>query len=478
MKNLNNYPPYKFTMLYEDVFKVYQKIFLDKKKRKIYWFGVASMPLIILSTAVIFKKKNIKNSKLINLKDYYERISIEYFHKFFSKKTIFKNFLYKVLNKLVFFKNKITVIYSSNKYTENFCKKKNLFIIKYNPFTLLNQNKINTQNIDNEFSKLLEVYISELNRKFLNIDTRKKKQNLNEIKKFFVYFYKIYLIFIHHTANTKCKFITSYSSIFFIRLFLAAIRYNNKSKFINLTHGEIEILNQKLDIIYDGATLSHENVCKSKNFLEQYQIFFYKNKNLFIKPKISFYNNRMENFSYLKIKKKKINPNFKKKKILIVGYPFSKKFDVTVPHIFPSKMYFTENKLLKFFLKKKDFEVFYKAHPDTWLITRKKISIKKNFLIEPFEDLFMDYDYLIFTAHRTTTLGYALRTKKPILLFFHKKMDLDKKTLNVYKKRISLINCYINSKHLMDFHESSIINNLHKAKNLAINKTGKDIFRL
>ena len=57
-------------------------------------------------------------------------------------------------------------------------------------------------------------------------------------------------------------------------------------------------------------------------------------------------------------------------------------------------------------------------------------------------------------------------------------MDLDKKTINMFKKRISFIKCYINTKNLMDFHESSIMNNLHKAKNMVINKTDKDIFRL
>ena len=47
---------------------------------------------------------------------------------------------------------------------------------------------------------------------------------------------------------------------------MAAIKFNKKSKFINLTHGEVEILNQDPDTIYDGFTLSDINVCKENKF--------------------------------------------------------------------------------------------------------------------------------------------------------------------------------------------------------------------
>ena len=194
-----NYPPIKFYTLYKEVLKVYFYYFLNKRDKKIYWFGVAALPLIILSTAVIFKKKDLKNKKLINLKINKERISIKYFKKRFGNKMRLKNFFYKILNVIFFFKKKITIIYSTNNYTDDYCNKKNYFTLKYNPLEILNKDRLEDQIVDQNFQNILKKYINKLNEKSLH----KKNNNLNEIKNSFIKFYKIYLFYINETWNLK-----------------------------------------------------------------------------------------------------------------------------------------------------------------------------------------------------------------------------------------------------------------------------------
>ena len=54
-----NYPPINFLHFIQRSFKSLFYYFLNKRDKKIYWFGVLHL-LIILSTAVIFKDLKIK----------------------------------------------------------------------------------------------------------------------------------------------------------------------------------------------------------------------------------------------------------------------------------------------------------------------------------------------------------------------------------------------------------------------------------
>ena len=86
------------------------------------------------------------------------------------------------------------------------------------------------------------------------------------MEQYFKFFYKIYLLYIYKTKDIKKIFITSYSGIFFIRLFMAAVQYNEKSKFIHLTHGDVEVLNQQPDIFSDGSLLCNLQISKTEKY--------------------------------------------------------------------------------------------------------------------------------------------------------------------------------------------------------------------
>ena len=225
----------------------------------------------------------------------------------------------------------------------------------------------------------------------------------------------------------------------------------NKSKISSITHGNVEILNQNIDIITDGLTLSTHSISKNKKFLLKQKNFCNLNKKIIYRPNLICLNYK---FSTIKNKKKFISQ--KVKKILIVGYPYSKmKFSHHFSHINAQRMYETENDLIN--LLKKKYQIFYKAHPDSYLVLKSKIKIDKSrFIIGKFENVYQNYDCLIFSYHKSTALGFAILSNKPIFILKYRNLDLNQKDLNFFKKKFYFINCYLD-KGRLKVEKSSLI---------------------
>ena len=92
------------------------------------------------------------------------------------------------------------------------------------------------------------------------------------------------------------------------------------------------------------------------------------------------------------------------------------------------------------FLKKNDYNVFYKAHPERpdGIIEIYQEYVDKIYF-EKFEDQknFSHIDTLIFTNSCSSTFGYSLCTNKNIILFYNENYYPDH--LNGLKKRIKLL---------------------------------------
>lgn len=431
----------EFYELYKKISKIYFKIFLEKKNSKIYWYGIASLPLIIFTTAFVFKMYKKQNYNLLELNNYEKKININFFNKNKLKKVI-KNFLNTFKN-FLFNKKKLIILYSSNKLIENYCLQKKILKIKFDPIIFISEKKITKYKIDTELNLFLTKFIENLNKVFFK--SKKEKIFFKILIDKFFYFYKIYLIFINKTKFHHKSFISGYSSIFYIRLYLAALKYNNNSNVYNITHGNVEILQQKIDLIYDGISLADYYICQNKAFFKKIKIFLKENKKILFKPKlISLNTNYKINFNNKK--------NFKDhliKNILIVGYPFSKiSFSHYFNHINASTIYHTENELIRMLNNK--YNVFYKAHPDSANYLRSKINIKnKNFITGEFEETFKNFDCLIFTYHKSTALGFSFLSDKPIFILKYKNLDFDKKTYFFFKKKVFFIDYDIKSKRLI-----------------------------
>ena len=189
-----------------------------KKNLNIYWFGVASLPLIYFSTILVYLNECNKHhgEKLYHITR--EKISLKTFNKS-AIKVYFLKLNYFFIKNLFFFKKKIFIIYSSSKLSDDFCKKKNFFQIKIDPFWYLSAKSIEKQNCNPEFLKRLDVFL----RKIFDDNLKKNKKRLkiiNKIKKKFIYYNKIYELFNKQSLIFKNNlYITSYTGIIFVRLF-------------------------------------------------------------------------------------------------------------------------------------------------------------------------------------------------------------------------------------------------------------------
>ena len=439
-----------FFDIYYRVKKIYEDIFIINASKKIYWFGVACLPLIYFSTIFVFSVICSKSHAKILYSYFQKKISIKTYEKSFLKRFILKTH-YIIINYLFFFKKKIYVVYSKSRYVNKYCEKKNFFQIKLDPLWFVSSRKIDKQIYDNEFSKKLDLFIFKLfDNFFLTKKHKDYRKALNNIKNNFIYYYRIYLIFNNQNKNFKNSFyITGYTGVIFVRLFLASLRSGNRKKVITVTHGDVEILNQLPDLISDASLLGNYLVCKASHFKKKYKIFFQNFNRHYIQPKILTFKDSNE---IIKIKKRYLKKREDKKRILIVGYPHSCHYDLNVPQITPNTYHKIEIQVMKILITL-GYDVTYNIHPDR---LRENINLfKKNFQISTsrYEDVEKNFDYSLFTYHRSTALGHAMKTNSPILVLGFKNLDFDKYTSDLLSKRISFIDV-----------SSNISNSLTKSK--------------
>ena len=156
--------------------------------------------------------------------------------------------------------------------------------------------------------------------------------------------------------------------------------------------------------------------------------------------------------------KQKEPPVKKIKRVMILGYPMN---TVIYPSFF-SQHSFANLKLeltLCRILKENNYFVIYKAHPDRW----KEVEfIFNNFtdkiIIEPFEKCYSLADCIVFSYSRTTTFGFALLTKKPIVLVNLNEIMWDNYAFKLTSKRCQIVNAVSNDNDEILFNKKEFLN--------------------
>ncbi len=455
---------HNFFYIYKEVKKIYEKIFISNTEKKLYWFGVSCLPLIYFVSTLIYSFKIKRKAEIRQLNLYNKsKISYEVFET-----SILKKFLQKVyfffLILFFFFKKKIFVVHSRNNFTNEFCKKKKFFKILFDPLWLINKKELNQTNCDKLYLKKIEIFTNKITKTFfLDLSSVKKKNLISRIENQFSFYYKIYLLLIDKTKNyQKYSFITSYTGIIYVRLFLSALRFNKKGKIFTLTHGEVEALNQLPHLEGDPCLLGNFLVLKSSNYKKKYEKFFSEINKNYIQPKFVIFKNNQE------LKNIKKNYFIKRKpgnKIIIVGYPRSYHFNVNFSQIVPIDYYKLEIQLMKK-LVNLGYDVTYKIHPDR--IDGNKHLFKNFKTIEgSYEAQDKFYNYSIFTYHRSTALGYALKNNSPIMVLSYKNLDMDRYTYKMLSKRISFIDLsYKNNNISLKISNSNLKKKIDNSKKL------------
>ncbi len=169
---------HEYKQVFEKVQKVHINNLIKSKNKKIYWFGLSSTQLIYYIAYLIFRTKNKKYHKRINLlmNDFEKRIDKKNFKRNSIKSIYFfiKNFINSIsLN----YKKNIYLLGNTDREIDAY-KKENLLVLKkIDPWIRINLKKNSYFEKDEFFENSLNLYIKDLIKVF-----KIKKKILKELK--------------------------------------------------------------------------------------------------------------------------------------------------------------------------------------------------------------------------------------------------------------------------------------------------------
>ena len=154
-----------------------------------------------------------------------------------------------------------------------------------------------------------------------------------------------------------------------------------------------------------------------------------------------------------------MTPIKKVKKVMLVGYPMSYHYHLYHPEQHALAHIHLELSLLKA-LKKHGYSTIYKAHPDTLKETRGIYNQFADEIIpEPFEQVCKDglADCVLFGSSSTTTFGYVLLTKMPVVMLDTKGTYLHRDVRPLLEKRCAFVDANTDDHGRLTFNEDRLI---------------------
>jgi len=151
-------------------------------------------------------------------------------------------------------------------------------------------------------------------------------------------------------------------------------------------------------------------------------------------------------------------------KVMLMGYPMNLWRDPDEAYLFFSYRLTLEYCLINM-IQSENYRVIYKAHPDRL----KEISgviddVVYEMKTEPFEDVWMDADVLVFTYVSTTTFCYAVNLPIPIVLIELEGLPWSDGVRDIVEKRVSIVKANINQ-HEVTLNRDELINAIVSSKN-------------
>ena len=453
----------KFNKIIKDF---HDRFFINSEKIESYTKNILYIDvgfLYFISNCVHFRvlEKILKKKKIKIKRGEYSKIFIqpnlkELSNPFFGNKRenkikLWIKYLIKNSLKFKFFsKKKYLDIGGRSNLKHNFVQKNKISILESYPELVLNI----SHNVDK--SKYFEELLSPVTDSL--IKDIKKKFNINiDISDLLNIWTKRYSK-IYNSLSIMLKKDTDYSGILLNDI------YKPSSRLLGLY---FKIKNKKA-ISFDHG--NHANGRKDHRSLS-YQLLTYNNfitiskgskislletaDNSIMRKTLKDFNIKYLQNNYLKNILK--NQSYKKKgkkikNIMIMGWPMNsrKYFDEGPCSFFYNKMIF-EIELIKF-LKKNNYNVFYKAHPERPEGINKiygKIVDKIYFENFEKENNFEDIDTLIFTHTCSSTFGYSLCTNKKIILLYNENYFPDH--FKLLKKRVKILPLKFDNKYKVNF---------------------------
>lgn len=232
-----------------------------------------------------------------------------------------------------------------------------------------------------------------------------------------------------------------------------------KGKTVNFTHGNSYCLAYKPGSITTGSHALVDDYVASSNGEAQ-----------LLEDAKKDFNNGLETFDNIVVNPtnvyRPIADSFKQmapvksvKKVMLLGYPMSYHYHLYHPEQHSLAHVHLEINLLKI-LKKHGFTTIYKAHPDTLNEIKGLYNQYVDEIVpEPFEQVCKAglADCVLFGSSSTTTFGYVLLTKMPVVVLDTKGTHLHNDVRPLLEKRCAFVNADTDQSGHFTFNEAELV---------------------
>ena len=154
------------------------------------------------------------------------------------------------------------------------------------------------------------------------------------------------------------------------------------------------------------------------------------------------------------------------KSVMVAGYPMlPERYLYGTGDFFPFRLS-AELDVVKI-LRDAGYHVIYKPHPDTQKVMSEIMESRVDEIIhEPFETVINYADCIVFTYTVTTTLGAALATKIPIVLFSHDGRPWNRTAYDLLKCRCAMVPTSLDENGRSYFSKATLLNAISRAPTL------------
>ncbi len=152
------------------------------------------------------------------------------------------------------------------------------------------------------------------------------------------------------------------------------------------------------------------------------------------------------------------------RRVAIIGHPMDNFNSPRLKFMNTLSIFSLEIKLAKF-LKKHSYQVVYKAHPDSLPITLPIFQkIADETVSGRFENDFSSFDAVIFTKPFSTSFGFALMTKLPIILMNSTEIKWHPDVLPLLEKRCAMTPVHLDEGGAIVFDERQLLASIESCR--------------
>ncbi len=486
----------EYQAIYENIFHAYTSTLKKHDNEIVYWLAISNIKLTLFISKHVFdllrlsrlkeegyeyvigqKKEKISDvfSTLSDLVDF-KLIDSRTFH--ISVQERIKNALRTIKHNLPGVINRDFLKNISNPYfllgskyqkeIASFCEENNIFPIQIFPMLFAKNSskdlRLNSQNAEmhefvNNFVSLVEKQYPIIRNSTVEI----LKKSINECFEYSSLFFHSNVGFFKKNKPGTLLVTGIGNSIH--RLFCAAWRYSG-GEVVGFVHGNPYCTAYKPGGVTDGfLSILNQYVTTSDGFEEMLNRAI-EDFPLGLKTNTEITHNKQNIYYPLFIELQKSATVREIKKVMLIGFPMNNQMYAWLPERHAFSSLHLELRLVKL-LKTAGYYVIYKAHPDR---INEVEGVFEGYAdevleMERLEDVYDMADCLLFSHAHTTTFGFALLTKKPIVLIKIKGEIWFLRAFELLKKRCSIIDAEPDNSGRIRYNDQDVIGAIRTSLN-------------